>query len=128
MLTPEQELIIDRAQHPQFAGELPEATHVAEGANLSCGDEIRYELRLDETGAIQEIRHQARACSICLANADLLAEYAASHTLEEIKTWNPSNEIARLNVPLSPIRQKCATLPLETLKLAIKKGTVSRTG
>lgn len=112
MLDLYQQQIIDRYKHPQFAGPLAGATHTAEGANLSCGDEIRLELIMDGD-IVQQIRHTSRACAVCSASADLLAEALIN---QKIGAVEPEAHLETLHIPLSPIRRKCALLPLETLK------------
>jgi nitrogen fixation NifU-like protein len=115
MLNLYQEQIIDRAQNPQFAGEVPGFTHTASGANLSCGDEITWQVRV-EGGIMTELRHQCRACAVCSASADLLAEQLQGKATEEAQTMTTEQVTELLNIPLSPVRLKCALLPLETLK------------
>ena len=115
MLDIYQQQIIDRSQHPQFRGVVANATHTATGANLSCGDEIRFEARI-EAGSIQEIKHQGRACAVCTASADLLAEHLTDKPLSVIQETKKEGIPAMLGIPLSPVRLKCALLPLETLK------------
>lgn len=112
-----QQQILERSAHPQFAGPVDGATHSAEGANLSCGDEIRWELKIEE-GSIQEIRHQCRACAVCTASADLLAEQLTGKPTQELESWSKESITEMLGIPLSPVRLKCALLPLESLKQA----------
>lgn len=115
MLTPEQEVVVERAQQPRFSGTVTNATHTATGANMSCGDEVAFELRVDEHGLIQEIKHSSRACTICTASADLLAESLIGTPVSEVAYLSAHTHLERIALPLSPIRQKCALLPLETL-------------
>lgn len=112
-----QEQIIDRSKRPRFAGRAEEATLTAEGANSFCGDEVRLTARV-ENDIVKELRHETRACAVCAASADLLAEMAAGQRLLEIKALTPEDITEMLGIPLSPTRLKCALLPLETLKQA----------
>lgn len=118
MLNQAQELIFERYKHPLFAGPVEGATHFAEGSNPVCGDELRIELRIADS-TIQELRHQTRACAICTASADLLAESLQGEPLEGLAALDPEEAQAALGIPLSPVRLKCALLPLETIKLAV---------
>ena len=110
-----QQEIISRSQHPLFRGELDQATHSAEGANLSCGDEITFDAIILD-GVLSSIRHRGRACAICTASADMLSELLTSKPQEDIQTITPEQVKEMLGIELSPIRLKCALLPLETLK------------
>ena len=111
-----QEEIIDRSRHPRFAGELIEKTHQGEGVNATCGDEIRWEVEVSD-GIITKAHHICRACAICVASADIFAELITGKPFEEAKKANREEHIDRLGIPLSPVRLKCALLPLETLSL-----------
>ncbi len=110
-----QNQIISRSQRPEFGGTLEQPTHIAEGANLSCGDEVRWELQILD-GRIADIKHQCRACAICTSSADLLAERLHHQPKEVLDQLRAGDVQAMMGIPLSPIRLKCALLPLETLR------------
>jgi len=114
-----QQQILERSSHPLFAGELEGATHTAEGANLSCGDEIRWQAVIED-GKVTKLRHTCRACAICTASADLLAEQFQGTSTDEITRWTPEKVTELLGIQFSPARLKCALLPFETLKLMDK--------
>ncbi len=115
MLDLYQSQILDRSQNPRFRGELEHFTHQAEGANLSCGDEISWQLLINDNKIIT-IKYQSRACTICTASADMLAEELENKPLSEVKNWTTEKVTELLGIPLSPVRLKCALLPLEALK------------
>lgn len=115
MLELYQQQILDRSRNPRFSGHVEGATHHAEGANLSCGDEITWHAQVDG-GVVHELRHQCRACAVCTASADLLAETLQGKSLSEVQSWTAEQVTELLGIPLSPIRMKCALLPLEALK------------
>lgn len=120
MFDPVQQIIFDRYKYPRQAGSLPGANFQAEGANLSCGDEIRLEALVEE-GKFREMKHTCRACAICSASVDLLRDQIVGKTLQEASAISGSEILEILVIPLSPIRIKCALLPLETLKEGIIK-------
>jgi nitrogen fixation NifU-like protein len=109
-----QEQILDRYHHPRHQGIIEDAAK-HEGANRTCGDEITIYLRTD-AGVITDLRFESRACAICTASADLLADRLISQPETEIAQITPKEVQKMLGIPLSPIRLKCALLPLETLK------------
>ena len=111
-----QEEIIDRSRHPRFSGALTEKTHQGEGVNATCGDEIRWEIEASN-GIITKAHHICRACAICVASADIFAEQITGTSFEDAKTASREEHIERLGIPLSPVRLKCALLPLETFSL-----------
>ena len=111
-----QEHIFDRYKNPQHAGEIEHADVRIEGANPVCGDEILITARFEEEGKCLEIKHKTRACAICTASADLLAEHLLGKTKKEIAAVDVEEVRELLGIPLSPLRLKCALLPLEALK------------
>lgn len=117
MLDLMQQQVIERAKRPLHAGTIAQANLVAEGANPVCGDEVRLEGRI-ENGRIVELKHQCRACSICSAAADFLVEQVVGKSLAEVAEIQTVVVTEALGIPLSPIRLKCALLPLESLKRA----------
>lgn len=112
-----QQSIIERFKRPLFAGSLKNPTLVGDGFNASCGDEVHLEVIL-ENNRFKKIRHQTRACSVCTAAADMLAENLEGEAVEKLAKLTPQSMQEWIAIPLSPIRLKCALLPLETLKQA----------
>lgn len=115
MLSLAQQQIIDRYQNPLFRGDVSNATHTSSGENLSCGDEVTWQARVVD-GVIEELKHQCTACAVCSASADILAGTFSGKPLSIIQNHTNDEVVEALGVPLSPIRRKCAILPLEALK------------
>lgn len=116
-----QQQILDRYKHPQHAGTIEDPTHTAEGANHSCGDEITWHIKRDQRGRVVDLKHITRACAVCTASADLLADEFLNQSDTTILQTDAEAVQNLLGIPLSPTRLKCALLPLETLKLALKE-------
>lgn len=115
MLSQEENYIFDLAQNPQYAGELSDATQTLEGANLSCGDEVTLYLEISND-VITSVKHSSRACAVCIAGAEILIEKIVGKTTEEALQITNQEIIEKFPIELSPTRQKCATLALQTLK------------
>ncbi len=109
------EQILDRSQNPRFQGSIENATHFADGENRSCGDEVHIEVIITD-GSFSKICHTTRACAVCSATTDLLAEEFEGKPVASLHTFGVEQVTELLGIPLSPIRLKCALLPLETLK------------
>ncbi len=115
MLSLEQQQIIDRYKNPLFRGDVAGATHTSSGQNLSCGDEVTWQARVVD-GVVEELKHRCTACAVCSASADILAEEFSGKAFNLIQNHTNDEVVETLGVPLSPIRRKCAVLPLEALK------------
>jgi len=134
-----QQLILDHSRHPRNVGELPGATHQAEGYNPLCGDKVKLYLQV-EGDRVQEARFQGSGCAISTASASLLTEAVRGRTLGEVEdlfhkfhrlvTGEGLGEEERRalgklvvleGVSQFPIRVKCATLAWHTLRAALER-------
>ena len=67
------EIILEHFKSPRNAGRLENPSLTSQGANPFCGDEMELTAALD-TDRIQDIRIQARGCSISQASASMMSE------------------------------------------------------
>lgn len=113
------EIIIERYKHPRFKGRMENPDIVYEDENPLCGDHIRVELKLDETGHVQEARFQGEGCAISIAAADLLLESIQGKHVDEIKALPKEFVFDLIGLKLSPARVKCALLGYKVLKAGV---------
>lgn len=113
------EIIIERYKNPLFRGELEPCDIRFEDENPLCGDHIRIDVRLDETGRVKEAAFSGHGCAISQASADLLLESIIGKSIEEIKSLNKDDVIELLGIELGPVRLKCALLSLKVLKAGV---------
>lgn len=107
--------LLDHYEHPHHYGTINNATHRAEGANLSCGDEMSITATVTD-GIITDAAFTARACVVCTASASLLMDEIIGTSLTDIAALQTKDVTDAIGIDLSPVRLKCALLPLETLK------------
>jgi nitrogen fixation protein NifU and related proteins len=81
--------VLDHFKNPRNAGDLPDATAVAEVANPVCGDMLRLAVRV-ENGSISEARFKAQGCVTSIACSSFLAELLCGKTLVEAKRISPA--------------------------------------
>lgn len=113
------ELIIDRYKNPQYRGVLDPHDIAFEDDNPLCGDHIRVELRVDETGKVTAAVFDGHGCAISQASADLLMETVVGKSLEEVKQLTKDDLLGMLGLELGPVRLKCALLSLKVLKAGV---------
>ena len=65
---------MDRARRPRHQRRLEAVTVEAEARNPLCGDRVSVQLDIGAEGKITALGYQARACAICIAATDLMAE------------------------------------------------------
>lgn len=110
------EQIIDRYKNPHYRGHLDPHDISYEDDNPLCGDHIRIELRVDESGTVTEAAFDGKGCSISQASADLVVEEVIGKSLEEVKQMDKDDVLELLGIDLGPVRLKCALLSLKVLK------------
>jgi|SRR5690242_14635246 len=81
--------VLDHFKNPRNAGDLADATTVAEATNPVCGDVLRLAVRV-ENGRIAEARFKAQGCVTAVACASILTEMAAGKTLTEARAISAS--------------------------------------
>jgi len=132
-----QELILDHYRRPRNKGVLEHATHSVALNNPLCGDEIDLQLRL-EGDVIADVRFIGRGCSISQAAASMMTQVVKERRLADAlalaermsammhgdaaaakdKTLGDLRALA--GVSKFPVRVKCAMLPWNALKDAVK--------
>lgn len=110
------ENILDHYRHPHNTGRLENADISHRELNTSCGDDVRIYVKLDNGGAIREIRFDGRGCAISQAAVSMLTDHVQGMAADEIMKLGQSDVTKLLGVPIGPMRSKCATLGLKTLQ------------
>lgn len=76
-----QEIILDHGKNPRNRRELPGATHVAEGFNPLCGDQIKVWLEVED-GRIKEATFTGQGCAISQASASMMTQAVKGQTVD----------------------------------------------
>ena len=84
-----------------------------EDENPLCGDQIKIDLRVDESGKITEAAFDGHGCAISQASADLLLESIIGKSIEEIKKLTKSDILEMLGIELGPVTTKMCTTSFE---------------
>jgi nitrogen fixation NifU-like protein len=110
--------VLEHFRHPRNRARVEHATVSVEGANPLCGDRIRLELRV-ENGSIAAAGFTADACALCIASASVLTEHVRGMGVTEAEAMDGAwiNEALGGEPPHG--RERCALLPLDTLRRAI---------
>ena len=109
----------DHLANPRNAGELPDATAVAEETNPVCGDRLRLSLRIHDS-RITAVRFLAYGCPATLVCGSALAAILEGMTVEEA-TRLTRDEILKAVGGLPARKKHAAALAIETLHEVIKQ-------
>jgi nitrogen fixation protein NifU and related proteins len=84
----------------------------------ACGDVMRLQIRVNDSGIIEEAKFKTYGCGSAIASSSLLTEWVMGKTLEEaakIKNTELAEELA-----LPPVKIHCSVLAESAIKAAIK--------
>ncbi|WP_458208471.1 iron-sulfur cluster assembly scaffold protein [Haladaptatus sp. NG-SE-30] len=103
--------ILDHYRNPRNYGELDEPSFTHEGVNPSCGDELEFDVILDDDDeTIERVAFRGDGCAISQASASMLSKKLPGMTLAEVEELDRDDVIDMLGVEISPMRVKCAVL------------------
>jgi nitrogen fixation NifU-like protein len=114
-----QEHVLDHYEDPYHRGPCPDPTHVHEDDNPLCGDVVRIELQIDESGKLREVWFEGDGCCVSQASASMLLEAMDGKTIEDVKAFSADQMLRLFGGRLTPNRQKCCLLPWRVLQSAI---------
>ncbi len=112
------EYILDHYRNPRNFGvlEAPDAT--AEDLNPLCGDRIRFDLKVDASGRVSDVKFSGKGCAISQASASMLSESLRGERLEDVARLSQDVVLENVGIGISPARMKCAMLGLKVVKSA----------
>lgn len=119
-----QEFIIELYKNPRNFGKMENADHRAEVHNSTCGDRIELFLKIDKaSGTITEVKFSGKGCAISQASASLFTDFLKGKKVSELKEITKQNVLALIKIDLgkNPSRMKCALLPLDAMKKALRQ-------
>jgi nitrogen fixation NifU-like protein len=138
------ETILDHYHHPRNRGKIEEPGVTIEGVNPLCGDELTLYMNV-ENGSIQDLKIEAKGCSISMASGSMMSEAVHGQPIEkaeqvvdlfkqmmldkssQVEMPEDLEELQALEgVKKYPVRIKCALLPWNTLLEGIHQSAVNK--
>ncbi len=118
-----QEQIIDHYKFPRNFKKIEDPTTEYGDKNPTCGDEIQIFIKFDDNDKVVDIGFQGKGCAISMASASLLTEMILEEgmTKDDLRELTNDDIKEMLSIPLTPVRLKCAILPLKVLEGALIK-------
>jgi nitrogen fixation protein NifU and related proteins len=114
-----QEHILDHYKNPHNFGHLDKATHRLRGNNPLCGDDLTLEFVI-KNEVIEAVKFEGVGCAISMASASLLTDRLKGMKVAEAMQLRKEDILEMLQIPIGPVRLKCALLSLETAQKAIQ--------
>ena len=114
------EKVIDHYENPRNVGVLDKnSENVGTGmvGAPACGDVMRLQIQVNDSGVIEEARFKTYGCGSAIASSSLVTEWLKCKTLDEaqaIKNIDIATELA-----LPPVKVHCSVLAEDAIKAAI---------
>lgn len=112
--------VVDHYENPRNVGTL-DKSDLTVGTGMvgapACGDVMRLQIRVNESGVIEEAVFKTYGCGSAIASSSLLTEWVKGKTLDEaqqIKNTDIAEELA-----LPPVKIHCSVLAEDAVKAAI---------
>jgi nitrogen fixation protein NifU and related proteins len=112
------EHILELYKEPSNFGTLENATHRARANNPICGDDITLEVEVNNN-KVENIKFKGKGCAISIAGASLLTDEVKGKNIDEVRKINSETVVELLEIPIGPVRLKCANLSLRALQEAL---------
>jgi nitrogen fixation NifU-like protein len=112
------EYILEHYKHPHNFGSLERADMEAHDLNPLCGDEITFQIALDEEGRVRDVAFDGHGCAISQAAASMLSDELRGMSAEELLKLDRRTVLDLLGIDISATRIKCALLALKVVKTA----------
>lgn len=116
------EQIIDHYKNPRNQTtdkELESMNTWAELKNLSCGDEIKLGVNVNDS-KIESIKFKGIGCAVCISAASIISEELINSNIQEVQSMQYEELTELVGYTPSPSRIKCLHLGLLTLQEALK--------
>ena len=114
------EKVIEHYENPRNVGAF-DAADPEIGTGLvgapACGDVMRLQIRVDETGVIKDARFKTFGCGSAIASSSLATEWLKGKSLDEASTIHNSMIAEELSLP--PVKIHCSVLAEDAIKSAI---------
>ena len=114
------EKTIDHFENPRNMGSL-EKNDSSVGTGIvgapACGDVMKLQLRISDSGVIEDAKFKTFGCGSAIASSSLVTEWVKGKTLEEAEVIKNSEIAQELSLP--PVKIHCSVLAEDAIKAAI---------
>ncbi len=112
--------VIDHYESPRNVGSL-DKTDSRVGTGLvgapACGDVMKLQIRVGESGVIEDAKFKTFGCGSAIASSSLATEWIKGKSLDEAEAIRNTRIAEHLSLP--PVKIHCSVLAEDAIKAAI---------
>src|SRR5258706_212511 len=112
--------VIDHYENPRNVGSFSkDEPNVGTGivGAPECGDVMKLQLKISETGVIEDARFKTFGCGSAIASSSYVTELIKGKTIDEAYAIKNTQIVEELNLP--PVKIHCSVLAEDAIKSAI---------
>jgi nitrogen fixation NifU-like protein len=114
------EKVIEHYENPRNVGSF-DKNDPSVGTGLvgapACGDVMRLQLKVSESGVIEDARFKTFGCGSAIASSSLVTEWVKGRTIDEASQIKNTMIAQELGLP--PVKIHCSVLAEDAIKAAI---------
>jgi len=112
--------VLDHYENPRNLGAFDPADQSV-GTGMvgapACGDVMRLQIKVSDTGVIEDARFKTYGCGSAIASSSLVTEWVKGKTLEQALAIKNSQIAEELALP--PVKIHCSVLAEDAIKAAV---------
>ena len=112
--------VLDHYENPRNVGSLnKDDPNVGTGmvGAPACGDVMKLQIKVSDTGLIEDAKFKTYGCGSAIASSSLLTEWVKGRSLDEATAIKNSDIAEELGLP--PVKIHCSVLAEDAIKAAI---------
>ena len=112
--------LLDHYENPRNVGSLnKEDGDIGTGlvGAPACGDVMKLQIKVDESGIIEDAKFKTFGCGSAIASSSLVTEWVKGKTVDEAVTISNGDIAEELSLP--PVKIHCSVLAEDAIKAAI---------
>lgn len=113
--------VLDHYENPRNVGAF-DKTDTAVGTGMvgapACGDVMKLQIKVNESGIIEDARFKTYGCGSAIASSSLVTEWVKGKTLDQAMAIRNTQIAEELALP--PVKIHCSILAEDAIKAAVQ--------